>query len=148
METSQVVVTVGGALLVGFVLWFFFGPRTATAARRTTEGRQEVEIEVRGSYSPDRIEVEAGRPVRLTFIRREANPCTAQVIFPDFGIVRELPVGQPVPIEFTPDRAGEFEFHCGMNMVRGRLIVRPADRLAAFGFSAPSTIRTSASVRP
>ena len=81
---------------------------------------------MRASYTPDRIEVEAGRPVRLTFVRREANPCTEQVIFPDFGIVRELPVGRPVPVEFTPDRAGEFEFHCGMNMVRGRLVVKPA----------------------
>jgi plastocyanin domain-containing protein len=126
MEPSQIAVTLGGALLVGFVLWFFFGPRAATAARPTAGGVQEARVEVRASYTPDRIEVEAGRPVRLTFVRREANPCTEQVIFPDFGIVRELPVGRPVPVEFTPDRAGEFAFHCGMNMVRGRLVVKAA----------------------
>jgi plastocyanin domain-containing protein len=125
MDTPQIIVTVGGALLVAFILWFFFGPRTAMAARRSAAGVQEAEVEVRASYSPDRIEVEAGRPVRLTFVRREANPCTEQVILPDFGVVRELPVGRPVPIEFTPERAGEFEFHCGMNMVRGRLVVKP-----------------------
>ena len=123
MDSAQVAVTVGGAMLVGFILWFFFGPRTATAARRTAAGVQEAEVEVRGSYSPDRIEVEAGRPVRLTFVRREANPCTEQVIVPAFGIVKDLPVGRPVPVEFTPDRPGEYEFHCGMNMVRGRLVV-------------------------
>jgi plastocyanin domain-containing protein len=125
VDASQVVVTIGGALLIGFILWFFFGPRTAVAARRTAAGVQEVEVAVRGSYSPDRIEVEQGRPVRLVFIRREPNPCTDQVVFPDFGIVRDLPVGQPVPIAITPNRPGEYEFHCGMNMVRGRLIVRP-----------------------
>jgi plastocyanin domain-containing protein len=125
MDPVQIVVTVGGALLVAFVLWFFFGPRAATAARRTAGGVQEAQVEVRGSYDPDRIEVEVGRPVRLTFVRREANPCTEQVILPAFGIVRELPVGRLVPVEFTPDRAGEFEFHCGMNMVRGRLVVKP-----------------------
>jgi P-type Cu+ transporter len=125
MGTDQVMVTIGGAFLVAFILWFFFGPRAATAARSAAGGVQEAQIEVRGSYSPDRIEVEAGRPVRLTFVRREANPCTEQVIFPDFGVVQELPVGRPVPIEFTPDRPGEFEFHCGMNMVRGRLVVKP-----------------------
>ncbi len=27
------------------------------------------------------------------------------------------------PVEFTPDRAGEFTFTCGMNMIRGKLIV-------------------------
>ena len=124
MGTDQVMVTVGGAFLVGFILWFFFGARAATAARSGAGGTQEALIEVRGSYTPDRIEVEAGRPVRLTFVRREANPCTEQVIFPDFGVVKELPVGRPVSVEFTPDRPGEFEFHCGMNMVRGRLVVK------------------------
>ena len=126
MDTVQIAVTIGGAVLVGFILWFFFGPRAATAARRTAGGVQEAEVEVRSSYSPDRIEVEAGRPVRLTFVRREANPCTEQVILPDFGIVKDLPVGRPVPVEFTPERPGEYPFHCGMNMVRGRLVVKPA----------------------
>ena len=125
MDTAQVVVTVGGAVLVGFILWFFFGPRVATAARPSAGGLQEATVEVRGSYIPDRIEVQADRPVRLTFVRREANPCTEQLIVPEFGIVKDLPVGKPVAVEFTPDRAGEFEFHCGMNMVRGRLVVKP-----------------------
>src|SRR5262245_20880171 len=125
MDASQVIVTIGGALLIGFILWFFFAPRAAAAARATAAGVQEVEIDVRGSYSPDRIEVEQGRPVRLTFVRREPNPCTDQVVFPDFHIVRDLPVGQAVAVDFTPDRPGEFEFHCGMNMVRGWLIVKP-----------------------
>jgi plastocyanin domain-containing protein len=48
------------------------------------------------------------------------------VVFPDFGIVKDLPVGRSVPVEFTPERPAEYEFHCGMNMVRGRLVVRPS----------------------
>jgi plastocyanin domain-containing protein len=124
MDLSQIAVTIAGAGLVGFILWFFFGPRATTAARSSAGGVQEAEIDVRATYTPDRIEVEAGRPVRLTFVRREANPCTEQVILPEFGIVRDLPVGRPVAVEFTPARPGEFEFHCGMNMVRGRLVVK------------------------
>ena len=92
MDTAAIIVTVGGAALVALILWFFFGPRTASQARKTGDGGQEVDIEVRGAYSPDRVEVEQGRPVRLTFIRKEANACTAQVVFPDFGIVKDLPV--------------------------------------------------------
>ena len=124
MDAAEIGVTIGGLALIGFILWFFFGPRATTRARQTGD-RQEVDVEVRGAYSPDRIEVEAGRPVRLTFTRKEANACTAQVVFPDFGVVQDLPVGRPVPVEITPDRPGEYEFHCGMNMVRGRLVVRP-----------------------
>jgi plastocyanin domain-containing protein len=126
MDGAQIAVTVAGVAIIGFILWFFFGPRTATFARATGSGPQEVRIEVRGAYSPDRIAVEVGRPVRLTFERREENPCTAQVIFPDLGIVKDLPVGRPVAVEFTPEKPGELTFHCGMNMVRGKILVADA----------------------
>jgi plastocyanin domain-containing protein len=125
MDTAQIAVTAGGAALIGFILWFFFGPRGATAAREGDSGVQEVEVVVRGGYTPDRIEVREGRPVRLTFLRKESNPCTEQVVLGDFGIARTLPEGERVPVEFTPRKAGEFTFHCGMNMVRGTLVVRP-----------------------
>lgn len=126
MDSAQITVTAGGAALVLFILWFFFGPKKAAAARDGGTGVQEVEVVVRGGYTPDRIEVRQGRPVRLTFLRKETNPCTEQVVIGDFGIARTLPEGERVPVEFTPARPGEFTFHCGMNMVRGTLVVRPA----------------------
>jgi len=122
MDTSEIVVSFGGALLIAAILWFFFGPRKALAARSTATGLQEIEVIVKGGYSPDRIQVRAGAPVRLNFVRQEANPCTEKVILPDFGIARDLPYGQSTPIEFTPSRPGKFVFHCGMNMVRGEVI--------------------------
>lgn len=122
MDTAEVTVLVGGIALIAFVMWFFFGPKTATAAKRGAGGVQEVEVRVRGAYTPDRIEVEAGRPVRLTFVREEANACTAEVVFTDFSVVKELPVGRPVAVEFTAPTPGEYAFHCGMNMVRGRVV--------------------------
>ena len=125
MDTAEIIVTVAGIALVALTLWFFFGTRKSTQARKTTSGGQEVNIEVRGAYAPDRVEVEAGVPLRLIFNRKEANACTAQVVLPDFGVVKDLPVGRDVSIEITPEKPGEYEFHCGMNMVRGRLIVTP-----------------------
>lgn len=125
MDTTQLLVTMGGVAVIGFILWFFFGAKRTTAAAQVGGGVQELEIEVRGGYSPDRIEVKRGRPVRLTFLRHEANPCTEQVILGDFGISRTLPQGERVAVEFTPERAGEFTFHCGMNMVRGSIVVVP-----------------------
>lgn len=125
MDAAQISVTVGGAGVIGFILWFFFGPRAATAAQSGVGGVQEVEVVVRGGYTPDRIEVTQGRPVRLTFLRQESNPCTEQLILGDFGLSRTLPEGERVPVEFTPDKAGVFTFHCGMNMVRGTLVVKP-----------------------
>ena len=124
MDTPAIIVTVGGFVLALFVIWFFFGPRASVQAR-AVGGVQEIAVMVQGGYTPDRIEVQAGRPVRLLFRREEANPCTEQVIFGDFGVSKMLPQGETVPVEFTPDKAGEFTFHCGMNMVRGKLVVKP-----------------------
>ena len=126
MDMAQIAVSTGGVALIGFILWFFFGPRGATAARLGVSGVQEVEVVVKSGYSPDRIEVTQGRPVRLTFVRKESNPCTEQVVFGDFGIARALPEGKRVAVEFTPQKTGEFTFHCSMNMVRGTLVVKPA----------------------
>lgn len=124
MDTSEIIVTAGGVLLIAAILWFFFGPREALTARAGAAGIQEIEVIVKGGYSPDRIQVRAGAPVRLNFVRQETNPCTEQVILPDFGIVQELPFGQSTAVEFTPQRPGRFEFHCGMNMVRGEVVAR------------------------
>jgi plastocyanin domain-containing protein len=125
MDTAEIFVVVGGLALIAFTLWFFFGPRESERAVGK-DGVQILTVIVKGGYSPDRIEVEQGRPVRLNFRREESTACTEQVIFGDFGISKMLPQGQNVPVEFTPLETGEFTFHCGMNMVRGKLIVRPS----------------------
>ncbi len=128
MDTSQIIVTITGALLIAFVLWFFFGAREATVAK-SAHGNQEITIVVNGGYSPDRIEVVKGKPVRLLFKREEDNPCTEKVVIGAWNIVRDLPQGETVPVEFTPEKTGQFPFHCAMNMVRGTLIVSESKKL-------------------
>ena len=124
MDTSEVFVLIGGVAAIGFVLWYFFGPRTATAAAVAASGVQEVKVTVKGGYAPDLIVVKQGVPVRLDFYRDETASCSEQVVFGDFGIARDLPAFKTTPIEFTPDRPGEFTFTCGMNMMRGKLVVQ------------------------
>jgi len=70
------------------------------------------------------IVVEHGKPVRLTFRREETTACSEKVLFPDFNRSAELPEGELVPIEFTPQDPGEYGFSCGMGMLHGKLIVR------------------------
>jgi len=45
-------------------------------------------------------------------------------VLPDFNIRRALPLNQPVVVSFTPTDRGSFTFVCGMNMMRGQLIVQ------------------------
>ena len=125
MDTSEILVLGGAAVLIVAVLWYFFGPKQATAAVEGAGGVQEIKVTVKGGYSPDVIAVEAGRPVRLDFYRDETASCSEQVVFRDFGIARDLPAFKTTTIEFTPEKPGEYTFACGMNMMRGKLIVEP-----------------------
>jgi plastocyanin domain-containing protein len=125
MELIEIIVTLLGIAAIVFVLWYFFGARKAVSASIEEGGVQEIRITVRGGYSPDVIVVRQDRPVRLDFYRDETASCSEQVIFSDFNIIRDLPPFQSTSIEFTPDRPGEFTFTCGMNMMRGKLVVEP-----------------------
>ena len=123
MDTTEILVIIGGIGLIGLVLWYFFGERQKVSATVTSGGTQEINVTVKGGYSPDVIVVKQGVPVRLNFYRDETSSCSEQVVFGDFGIARDLPAYKTTPVEFTPEKSGEFTFACGMNMLRGKLIV-------------------------
>ena len=123
MDTTEILVIVAGVTAIAGVLWYFFGERRAVAARAGESGVQEVKITVKGGYTPDVVVVKQGRPVRLDFYRDETASCSDRVVLGDFGIARDLPAFKTTSIEFTPDKGGEFTFTCGMNMMRGKLIV-------------------------
>ena len=125
MTSLQIAVTLVGIATMVWVNWYFFlGGERAVAASGAGSGPQSIRIVVDGGYSPSVVTVEAGRPVRLEFERRESSGCTEEVVVPDFGIRTFLPAHQVTPVQFTPVRPGTYEFTCGMGMVRGRLVAR------------------------
>lgn len=123
MDSTEIIVLTGGIVLIALTLWYFFGEREQVSIAENAAGVQEVEITVKGGYSPDVIVVKKNAPVRLNFYRDETSSCSEQIVFGDFGISKDLPAFKTTPIEFTPDKAGQFTFTCGMNMLRGKLIV-------------------------
>jgi plastocyanin domain-containing protein len=56
-------------------------------------------------------------------VRTTDKTCGTEVVFPALGIRRPLPLNEPVVIEFTPKSFGEIAFVCGMNMLRGTVVV-------------------------
>jgi cobalt-zinc-cadmium efflux system membrane fusion protein len=93
-------------------------PAAAVQTTRITVGEQ--------GYEPSRVTLRAGVPARLTFVRTTDKTCGIAVAFPSLGVRRELPLNHPVEIEFTPQKTGNVDFVCGMNMLRGTLVVRRA----------------------
>jgi plastocyanin domain-containing protein len=124
MTTIDVLVVLGGIAAIAWVNWYFLlAGRAPVAAAAGAGGVQEVEIAVRGGYDPATVRVRRGRPVRLVFRREETSGCSEEVVLPDFGIRKFLPAHERTAVQFTPAEVGQFEFTCGMGMLRGRLIV-------------------------
>ena len=108
--------------LIAFVNWFFLAPRRAVAAAAAAPGGVvDITVRVEGGYSPSTIEVPAGARVRMTLDRREDNPCSDEIVIPDFGIRTALPAHAKTSLEFTAT-PGRHEFSCGMGMLHGAII--------------------------
>jgi plastocyanin domain-containing protein len=106
---------------------FFVAPFSVLSVNaQTRSGRsQSVTINLTtGGYHPPIFRLKRGVPTRLTFIRRTDETCGKQIVIPDYNITRDLPLNKPVTVSFTPTRAGTIGFTCGMNMLRGQIIVR------------------------
>ncbi len=94
------------------------GPQQETGAQAVT-----VRVTDKG-FQPDRIELKRGIPARLTFVREIEETCATSVMIPEFNIKQDLPLKEPVLLEFTPAKAGVFDFTCGMKMLTGKIVVR------------------------
>ena len=98
---------------------------TADEAKSETESlAKTIKVIVSsGGFSPEQISVKIGQPVKLAFFRKDADNCGGEVFFPKLNIKRKLPVGKTVTVGFTPKNSGEIAFACGMNMMRGKVVV-------------------------
>jgi hypothetical protein len=95
------------------------------AGERDEAGIQTVNIVVsEKGFEPSTIRLKRDIPARLTFVRKIEETCATEVVIADFGITRDLPLNKSVVIEFTPNKTGEFNFACEMNMVGGKIVVR------------------------
>ena len=100
---------------------------SATFGQAQTRSPQQlhhvtVNVTERG-YRPSSVRLKKGVRTRLTFVRRTDATCGQVVVIPAYGIRRDLPLNQPVSLTLTPRRSGTFGFTCGMNMMRGTIIV-------------------------
>ncbi|NET27047.1 cupredoxin domain-containing protein [Okeania sp. SIO1I7] len=124
----KILVTLGGLGLIGAEVWWFLFSKTKSQKAITNQGIQELEIIVDGGYKPHRVVVQAAQPVRLIFFRKDPSSCLEKVLLPDFYKALDLELNQRTSVEFTPTEAGEYTFHCGMNMFRGVVEVQESNQ--------------------
>lgn len=109
---------------IAVALLLSFSTSLACAERAPKPG-EPVKITVtRNGYEPWRVQARQGQPLTLIFTRTTDETCATEVVLPEYGIDRKLPLNEPVTITFTPQRTGELRYACAMNMFQGTIDVR------------------------
>lgn len=121
----KIIVLIVGLALIGFIAWWFFGKHeVATGTATVTDDIQSIDVNVKGGYDPETVVLKQGVPAVLNFTRQDPSSCLDRVVFPDFGINRELPKGEEQVIKIDTSKAGEYQWACGMDMFHGKLIIK------------------------
>lgn len=121
MSNDILIVNAVAAVLIIFVYWWFFG---STGKPQVSVENETIQIVVKdGVYFPSMIQVPAGKPIKLTFLRKDMSECAGVVNFPQLNMSYELPVNKQVEISLPPMEKGEVDFVCPMRMYKGRLVV-------------------------
>ena len=104
----------------------FIGALTQGALSSCAQDRRAGPVEVlvtENGFEPSTIRVKKGEPVTLVIKRQTENTCAKEIVIEDEQITRQLPLNEPVKVTFTPKKAGEIKYTCGMKMLGGVLKV-------------------------
>jgi len=115
---DKVIVSIVGFVGIIFTYWFFLMRREKEVAVEN-----EVDIIVDGGYKPEIISVPQAKTTKLNFIRKDPSSCLEEIVLGDFKIRKYLPLNKKVTIEIKPEKPGEYDYACGMNMFHGKIIV-------------------------
>ncbi|PCI21902.1 MAG: plastocyanin [Piscirickettsiaceae bacterium] len=116
----MLIINISGVLLIVLIVWWFWLYKPKDVA---ISDQGLIIVVEDGTYQPSRIKLPSGDPVTINFLRHDAAPCAEMVLFPDFNISEELPLGKNKPITLPAMEKGEYAFHCQMQMYQGVLIV-------------------------
>lgn len=96
-------------------------------------GRAQVRnIAVEETYSPGTVKLVAGRPADLRFWRPSNSACTRRLVVDGLHISTTLKSFGITDVRFTPRRAGHFAMHCGMEHLKGQVVVEDPLHPSAF----------------
>jgi plastocyanin domain-containing protein len=117
----MLLINIAGLALIALIVWWFwlYKPKEAEL------GENDLVITVEnGTYSPSRIKVPTGEPVEIKFIRKDQSPCSETLLIPELQISDTLQLNKLKTIQLPALAAGEYAFHCQMQMYRGQITVK------------------------
>lgn len=114
----------GKVITVPFVVNVKTGADQANVKKANVpEGATQVTVSKNG-FEPASLNAKKGEKLTLAFYRADGENCGDEVVFPKLDIKKKLPVGETVLVEITPTESGEIAFSCGMDMLKGKVLVQ------------------------
>jgi len=84
---------------------------------------QKVNITVAGGYSPDVVNLKKDIPAEIIFTRTSDQGCLDIVHSKSLDFERKLPLNNGQTVTVKTDQTGEYEFSCGMDMFKGKVVI-------------------------
>jgi plastocyanin domain-containing protein len=94
-------------------------PESSVAGTRVVAGAH--------GFVPTSLTLPKGAPgttTPVTFLRTTDETCAKEVVFPDLGIKKDLPLNEPVTVDVPTDTSRTLTFQCGMAMYKGAMVVK------------------------
>jgi thiol-disulfide isomerase/thioredoxin len=112
-----------GALIADITALVEPPPMTGPAQGHAVEAyRVEIDVTPQG-FEPTEVKVPRDRPVTLVITRKTEQTCAKDVVLPG-GTIRDLPLNTPVEVTITFTTPGPVGYACGMNMIKGTIVVQ------------------------
>lgn len=107
------------------IRYFLFAPLAlALAAPASAAKPRVIEMSLTDAgLVPAEVKLNKGEPVRIAFTRKTDRTCMFDIVIPDAGVKKAVPLNKTVDVEFTPAKTGTLRVLCGMGMQFGRLVV-------------------------
>lgn len=99
-------------------------PSPAPATQTSAAAVQEHTIDVAGTFTPASVTLKAGQPARLHFRRGAEATCADEIVIPDLNIRKKIAANQTVTIDVPAQQARTLNFACGMDMMKGTVVVQ------------------------
>jgi plastocyanin domain-containing protein len=100
-------------------------PTPEASSPVASSGVQEVQLTVTDAgFQPAEVQVAKDRPIRLTVTRKTAQTCATEIVFKEIDVKHDLPLDQAVTIDLPAQPSGTLNYACGMDMIKGSLVVQ------------------------
>lgn len=122
MKSTAISIVIAGALIGGAILFTGIGSSGAAGDSAqannvsVVDGKQIVEVSVKGGYHPRKSIAKAGIPTVLRFSTDNTYDCSSSVRIPSMGIAKFLPASGKTDIDLGSPQAIVLRGMCGMGM--------------------------------